>query len=68
VIIFRIFYFWIPALVSVAVVVSFERSRLAAAIGPAAHESKASAVPEPPVIVPGLNAHELERELKQKAV
>jgi hypothetical protein len=68
VIIFRIFYFWIPALVSVAVVIAFERSRLAAAIGSAAHESKASAVPEPPVIVPGLNAHELERELKQKAV
>ena len=36
VIIFRIFYFWLPALVSVIVVVAFERSRLAAAIGSAA--------------------------------
>ncbi|MCJ2049552.1 lysylphosphatidylglycerol synthase domain-containing protein [Methylobacterium sp. J-070] len=68
VIIFRIFYFWIPALVSVIVVIAFERSRLAAAIGSAAHGPKATAVPEPPVIVPGLDAHAMERELKQKAI
>jgi glycosyltransferase 2 family protein len=68
VIIFRIFYFWLPALVSVIVVIAFERARLAAAIGSAAHGPKAAAVPEPPVIVPGLDAHELERELKQKAI
>jgi uncharacterized membrane protein YbhN (UPF0104 family) len=66
VIIFRIFYFWIPALISVIVVVLFERSRLAAAI--AAPAAVPSTVPEPPVVVPGLDAHELERELKQKAV
>jgi uncharacterized membrane protein YbhN (UPF0104 family) len=68
VIIFRIFYFWIPALISVVVVVAFERSRLAAAIGSATNGPKPTAVPEPPVIVPGLDAHEMERELKQKAV
>ncbi|ACB27521.1 MULTISPECIES: lysylphosphatidylglycerol synthase domain-containing protein [Methylobacterium] len=68
VIIFRIFYFWLPALVSVIVVIAFERSRLAAAIGSAAHGPKAAAVPEPPVVVPGLDAHEMERELKQKAI
>jgi uncharacterized membrane protein YbhN (UPF0104 family) len=66
VIIFRIFYFWIPALISVIVVVLFERSRLAAAI--AAPASVPATVPDPPVVVPGLDAHELERELKQKAI
>ena len=68
VIIFRIFYFWIPALISVIVVIAFERARLAAAIGTAAQGPNAIPVPEPPVTVPGLDAHELERELKQKAV
>ena len=68
VIIFRIFYFWIPALVSVIVVVAFERSRLAAAIGSAARGGNPQPVPEAPVTVPGLDAHEMERELKQKAV
>jgi glycosyltransferase 2 family protein len=68
VIIFRIFYFWIPALISVIVVIAFERSRLAAAIGSAAHGPKAAVVPDPPVVAPGLDPHELERELKQKAV
>lgn len=68
VIIFRIFYFWIPALISVVVVVAFERSRLAAAIGSVAQGAKPAAVPEPPVVVPGLDAHEMERELKQKAI
>ena len=66
--VFRVFYFWLPALVSVIVVVAFERSRLAAAIGSAAHGPKATTVPEPPVIVPGLDAREMERELKQKAI
>jgi len=64
--VFRVFYFWIPALISVIVVVLFERSRLAAAIG--SPTAVPSTVPEPPVVVPGLDAHELERELKQKAV
>lgn len=68
VIVFRIFYFWLPALVSVVVVIAFERSRLAAAIGSAARGPVAGAVPEPPVVLPGLDAHALERELKEKAV
>ena len=68
VIIFRIFYFWIPALISVIVVIAFERSRLAAAIGSAAQGPKAAVVPDPPIVAPGLDPHELERELKQKAI
>lgn len=66
--VFRVFYFWLPALISVIVVVVFERARLAAAIGSAAQGHKSTAVPEPPIVVPGLDAHEMERELKQKAV
>ena len=66
--VFRVFYFWIPALVSVIVVVAFERSRLAAAIGAAGRALPAGPVPEPPVVLPGLDAHELERALKEKAV
>jgi glycosyltransferase 2 family protein len=66
--VFRVFYFWLPALISVIVVVVFERARLAAAIGSAAKGPKAAAVPEPPVTVPGLDAHEMERELKQKVI
>jgi hypothetical protein len=68
VIVFRIFYFWIPALISIVVVVVFERARLAAAIASAAHPLRPATIPEPPVTVPGLDAHEMERELKQKAV
>ncbi|SDM16312.1 hypothetical protein SAMN05216360_10120 [Methylobacterium phyllostachyos] len=68
VIIFRIFYFWIPALISVVVVVVFERSRLAAAIDSAARGPTVAVVPDPPVVAPGLDPHELERELKQKAI
>ncbi len=63
--------FWfvpLTAFITVIVVIAFERSRLAAAIGSAAHGPKAAAVPEPPVVVPGLDAHEMERELKQKAI
>jgi hypothetical protein len=52
----------------VVVVIAFERSRLAAAIGASAPESRPSAVPEPPVVVPGLDAHEMERKLKHKAI
>ena len=66
VIIFRIFYFWLPALVSVVVVILFERSRLAAAIGSAGRAPKD--VPEPPIVAPGLDAHEIEQKLKEKAV
>jgi hypothetical protein len=68
VIVFRIFYFWIPALISIVVVVAFERSRLSAAIGSAAPAQRPGTVPEAPVSVPGLDPHDLERELKQKAV
>lgn len=68
VIVFRIFYFWIPALISIVVVVVFERSRLAAAIGTAAPPRHPKAVPDAPVTVPGLDAHEMERDLKRKAV
>jgi hypothetical protein len=68
VVVFRIFYFWLPALVSIAVVVVFERARLAAAIGSAAHPTRPATIPEPPVTAPGLDAHEMERQLKQKAL
>lgn len=68
VIIFRIFYFWIPALISVVVVVAFERARLASAIGAAARGGRPAAVPEPPVTLPGLDATEIERGLRRKTV
>ena len=42
----------------------FERSRLAAAVG----RNETPAVPEPPVTAPGLDAHEIEHKLKEKAV
>ncbi|WP_336485524.1 lysylphosphatidylglycerol synthase domain-containing protein [Methylobacterium nigriterrae] len=69
VIVFRIFYFWIPALVSVVVVLLYERSRLAVAIGRSGREGgREGDVPEPPVVVPGLDAHEIEHRLEKKAV
>jgi uncharacterized membrane protein YbhN (UPF0104 family) len=68
VIVFRIFYFWIPALISILVVVAFERARLAAAIGTAAHPQPRKPVPDAPVTVPGLDAREIEGELKRKVV
>ncbi len=64
--VFRLFYFWLPFLASVVVVLLFERGRLAAALkgrgqGPAE-------VPEAPLAAPGLDAHEIERRLEKNPV
>ncbi len=64
VIVFRVFYLWLPLLASIVIVLMFERSRLAAAVG----RNETPAVPEPPVTAPGLDAHEIEHKLKEKAV
>lgn len=61
--VFRMFYFWLPFLVSVVVVLLYERARLANAIS--ATRKPAEAVPEPPLVAPGLDAHEIEQKLKQ---
>lgn len=69
VIIFRIFYFWIPAVISVVVVVLYERGRLASAIGGKA--SVPAAVPEAPVVAPGVehvDPQRIEERLERKAV
>lgn len=62
VIVFRVFYFWIPALISVVVVLLYERSRLADLAG----APQASAVPAPPVVAPGLDPGRIEKKLEKK--
>ncbi|KMO09771.1 membrane protein, partial [Methylobacterium platani JCM 14648] len=62
VIVFRVFYFWIPALISVVVVLLYERSRLA----DLARAPQASTVPAPPVVAPGLDPNRIEKKLEKK--
>ncbi|GJD39264.1 MULTISPECIES: lysylphosphatidylglycerol synthase domain-containing protein [Methylobacterium] len=62
VIVFRVFYFWIPALISVVVVLLYERSRLA----DLARAPQASAVPAPPVVAPGLDPTRIKKKLEKK--
>lgn len=64
VIVFRVFYFWIPAVISVIVVLLYERARLANPVP----SNNAGEVPEPPVTVPGLDVHKIEKRLEKKAV
>ena len=64
--VFRLFYFWLPFAVSVVVVLLFERSRLAAAF--AGRGKAPQAIPEPPLTAPGLDAHAIEQRLEEKAV
>ena len=64
VIVFRVFYFWIPALISVIVVLLYERSRLSDLTA----VKTPAAVPEPPVVVPGLDASKIEKKLERKGV
>lgn len=64
--VFRMFYFWLPFLISVIVVLLYERSRLAGALGRRAEVPVA--VPEPPLVVPGLDAHAIEQRLEERAV
>ncbi|WP_375465420.1 lysylphosphatidylglycerol synthase domain-containing protein [uncultured Methylobacterium sp.] len=64
--VFRMFYFWLPFLISVVVVLLYERGRLVSALGKRAKVPVA--VPEPPLVVPGLDAHEIEQRLEERAV
>ena len=59
--VFRLFYFWLPFAISVVVVLLFERSRLAAAF--AGRGKAPQGVPEPPLTAPGLYAHAIEQGL-----
>ncbi|KAB1075109.1 lysylphosphatidylglycerol synthase domain-containing protein [Methylobacterium planeticum] len=65
--VFRIFYFWLPFALSVVVVVLYERSRLSEAWKRRADIS-AEPPPEPPLVAPGLDAHKIEHRLEKKAV
>lgn len=72
--VFRLFYFWLPFAVSVVVVLLYERSRLAAAwgrrgqgVGEGAGEG-ARRVPEAPLAAPGLDPHRIEERLERKPV
>ena len=60
------FYFWLPFVASVIVVLLYERNRLAGALrGPGTPTAHA---PDPPLVTPGLDPAKIERDLKQKAV
>ncbi|KQO70951.1 MULTISPECIES: lysylphosphatidylglycerol synthase domain-containing protein [unclassified Methylobacterium] len=63
--VFRLFYFWLPFLISVVVVLLYERNRLASALRDEPHDA---AAPEPPLTAPGLDAHALERRMEKKPV
>ena len=65
--VFRAFYFWLPFAISVVVVLLYERSRLAAAWSRRG-SPEAGPVPEPPLVAPGLDPHEIEHRLEKKAV
>jgi len=64
--VFRLFYFWLPFAISVVVVVLYERSRLANAWR--TKQAEARPVPEPPLSAPGLDAHAIEHRLEKKAI
>ncbi|MGU3359692.1 lysylphosphatidylglycerol synthase domain-containing protein [Methylobacterium sp. M6A4_1b] len=63
--VFRLFYFWIPFLISVVVVLLYERNRLASALRDTPRDPSA---PEPPLTAPGLDAHAIERRMEKKPV
>jgi uncharacterized membrane protein YbhN (UPF0104 family) len=63
--VFRLFYFWLPFLISVVVVLLYERNRLASALRDKPHDA---AAPEAPLTAPGLDAHALERRMEKKPV
>lgn len=60
--VFRLFYFWLPFLISVVVVLLYERNRLASALR---RQPAAEAPPEPPLTAPGLDPRELERRMEK---
>lgn len=61
--VFRLFYFWLPFVISVVVVLLYERNRLASALR---KQPPGAPPPEPPLTVPGLDAHEIERRMEKK--
>ncbi|KQP73021.1 hypothetical protein ASF60_10815 [Methylobacterium sp. Leaf113] len=63
--VFRLFYFWLPFVISVVVVLLYERNRLASALRDKPHDSSA---PDAPLTAPGLNANALERRMEKKPV
>lgn len=66
VLIFRLFYLLLPFAAAIVIVLLFERSRLAGAI--ASRGRNVEEVPEPPLVAPGLDPHEIEHQLEKKAV
>lgn len=64
--VFRLFYFWLPFLISVVVVLLYERNRLAAALRKRPHAGESP--PEPPLKAPGLDAGALERRMEKHPV
>jgi uncharacterized membrane protein YbhN (UPF0104 family) len=64
--VFRMFYFWLPFLISVIVVLLYERNRLAGALRGTG--TSAAPTPDPPLVAPGLDPAKIERDLKQKTV
>jgi hypothetical protein len=59
------FYFWLPFLISVVVVLLYERNRLASAIkgGPTVE-----ATPGPPLTAPGINPEALDARIRKTPV
>ncbi|RZK88526.1 MAG: UPF0104 family protein [Methylobacterium sp.] len=64
--VFRMFYFWLPFLISVVVVLLYERNRLAGALrGSGTPTARA---PDPPLVAPGLDPAKIERDLQRRTV
>jgi len=59
--VFRLFYFWLPFLVSVVVVLLYERNRLASAI----KGDPAEAAPGAPLTAPGLDPKAIDRRVRK---
>ncbi len=64
--VFRMFYFWLPFLVSVVVVLLYERARLGTAI--AASRQPTEPVPDPPLAPPARHPPASAPRLEEKAV
>lgn len=62
--VFRLFYFWVPFLISVVVVLLYERNRLASAI----KGEPAEAAPAAPLAAPGLDPKAIDARVRKNRV
>ena len=59
--VFRLFYFWLPFLISVVVVLLYERNRLASAI----KGEPAEVAPGAPLTAPGIDPKAIDRRVRK---